>query len=277
MEVVDGVVDGSGSSITAVHCLPAKEDNYNGMIVEIFKFPSKDVSIFVDSLRLSLQRWSRQKKKGVWLKLTLEYSTFVPPAIEEGFKYHHAEATYAMLIIWLGDEPSTLPANASHTIGVGSFVLNDQGEILAVQERFGLFKDKWKMPSGVVRQGEDVFAGAIREVKEETGIDTEFVEVIGFRQSHRGAFGKSDLYFLCVLRPVTSTITVQTAELVDAKWIPLAEFKSQPYLSERKMLGRMLDECIETSTAPARKGFKLENVLAGTNRAPQYFYNNSSQ
>lgn len=60
MEVVDGVVDGSGSSITAVHCLPAKEDNYNGMIVEIFKFPSKDVSIFVDSLRLSLQRWSRQ-------------------------------------------------------------------------------------------------------------------------------------------------------------------------------------------------------------------------
>lgn len=25
-------------------------------------------------------------------------------------------------------------------------------QILAVQERFGLFKDKWKMPSGVVHQ-----------------------------------------------------------------------------------------------------------------------------
>ncbi|KAG0561529.1 hypothetical protein KC19_9G070900 [Ceratodon purpureus] len=271
------IVDGPGSFPTAVRCLPAKEDKYDGIEVDILKFPSSDVSAFEDSLRLSLEQWRSQKKKGVWLKLPIEYCDFVPAAIKGGFTYHHAEATYVMLNLWLGDGPCTLPANASHTIGVGAFVLNDKGEILAVQERYGLFKDKWKMPSGCLNQGEDIFAGAIREVKEETGIETEFVEVIGFRQSHGGAFGKSDLYFLCVLRPLTSTITVQTAELVDAKWVPLAEYKAQPYLSERKMLGRMLDVCIETSTAPARKGFKLENVQAGTKRAPQYFYNNTSQ
>jgi hypothetical protein len=55
----------------------------------------------------------------------------------------------------------------------------------------------------------------------------------------------------------------------------LAEFQAQKYLSERKMLKKMLDACIETTNAPARKGFKVDSVLAGTDRAPQYFYNNS--
>jgi ADP-ribose pyrophosphatase YjhB (NUDIX family) len=268
-----GVVNGSAP----IRCLPATEDKFNGVLVDILQFPSKDVSAFVDALRVSLEQWKSQGKKGVWLKLPIEFCEFMPPAIKAGLTPHHAEATYVMFVMWLGDEPSTLPANASHTIGVGAFVLNDNGEILAVMEKFGLFTDKWKMPSGVINQGEDIFAGASREVKEETGIETEFIEVIGFRQSHNGAFGKSDFYFLCVLRPLTSAITVQTEELVDAKWVPLAEFKAQPYLRERKMLGRMLDACIESSTAPARKGFRLENVQAGTPRAPQYFYNNTSQ
>jgi len=59
------------------------------------------------------------------------------------------------------------------------------------------------------------------------------------------------------------------------QWLPLAEFQDQKYLSERKMMKRMLDVCIETTKAPACKGFRIENVQAGSPRGPQYFYNNS--
>jgi len=48
-------------------------------------------------------------------------------------------------------------------------------------------------------------------------IETEFVEVIGLRQSHKAAFDKSDLFFLCVLRPRTFTIIKQDSEVLDAK------------------------------------------------------------
>lgn len=34
-----------------------------------------------------------------------------------------------MLTYWIPDEPSLLPANASHQVGVGGFVINDQMEV----------------------------------------------------------------------------------------------------------------------------------------------------
>jgi len=268
MAGLEAVVEGRNPA----HCLPAEEDNFGGVVVDVLSLSPTDVPAFVDSLHLSLELWRSRKKKGVWLKLPTEYSLFVHPAIQEGFKYHHAESEYEMLIHWLSDEPCTLPGNASHHVGVGAFVLNDQQEILAVQEKYGPFHDKWTMPTGRIRQGEDIFAGVIRELREETGIDSEFVEVIGFRQSHTAPFGKSDVFFLCVLRPLSCTIKVQESELTDVKWLPLAEFQAQKYLSERKMLKRMLDVCIETTKSS--KGFRMENVQSGTPRGPQYFYNN---
>lgn len=49
--------------------------------------------------------------------------------VQEGFRYHHAEQSYLMLTYWIPDEPCLLPANASHQVGVGGFVINDQMEV----------------------------------------------------------------------------------------------------------------------------------------------------
>jgi hypothetical protein len=49
--------------------------------------------------------------------------------MQEGFRYHHAEESYLMLTYWIPDEPCMLPANASHQVGVGGFVINDQMEV----------------------------------------------------------------------------------------------------------------------------------------------------
>ncbi|KAJ0044837.1 hypothetical protein Pint_06181 [Pistacia integerrima] len=68
-------------------------------------------------------------------------------------------------------------------------------------------------------QGEDIWTAAIREVKEETGVDTEFVEVFAFRQSHRAFFRKSDLMFVCMLRPCSSDIQKQDSEIEAARWM----------------------------------------------------------
>ncbi|MGA1017291.1 MAG: hypothetical protein ACO3YY_04770, partial [Phycisphaerales bacterium] len=64
----------------------------------------------------------------------------LPAALAQGLELHHAEKGYVMCNAWLPEEegPSPLPANASHQVGVGAFVLNRAGDrVLMVCERHG--------------------------------------------------------------------------------------------------------------------------------------------
>jgi len=82
-------------------------------------------------------------------------------------------------------------------VGVGGFVVNSKNEILVVHERLGLAsKLKWSIPGpfsselsflffcnflclgGRMDPGEYVHEAAMREVKEETGVLTEFVGIL---------------------------------------------------------------------------------------------------
>lgn len=49
--------------------------------------------------------------------------------MQEGFKYHHAEESYVMLTYWIPEGPCMLPANASHQVGVGGFIINEKDEV----------------------------------------------------------------------------------------------------------------------------------------------------
>lgn len=49
--------------------------------------------------------------------------------MQKGFWYHHAEPTYLMLVNWIPPSPHTLPANATHRVGIGAFLLNQNREV----------------------------------------------------------------------------------------------------------------------------------------------------
>lgn len=224
--------------------LDAHEDEYGGIIINPERLP-RNANIFCPALRASLSHWKQKGKKGVWLKLPVENSELVPVAVKEGFSYHHAEKSYVMLTYWIPDGPCMLPANASHQVGVGGFVINERDEVLVVQEKqCASFGSAWKLPTGFINESEEIFAGAVREVKEETGIDTEFVEVTAFRHVHHAAFEKSDLFFICMLRPLSMQIVIDELEIQAAKWMPLIEFVEQPFVQEDSMIRKIIDICI---------------------------------
>ncbi|KAI4372436.1 hypothetical protein MLD38_010668 [Melastoma candidum] len=225
--------------------LDSCEDEYGGVLVNPDRLPAKP-DAFVPMLRSSLSHWRNQGKKGVWLELPLELSELVPIAVKEGFRYHHAERGYVMLTFWLPEGPCMLPGNASHQVGVGGFVVNDKNEILVVQERYctPAVTSLWKLPTGFIQECEEIYDGAVREVKEETGIDTEFVEVIAFRHAHLVAFEKSDLFFICMLRPLSTQISVDDHEILAAKWMPLVEFFEQPLIREDRMFKKIINICL---------------------------------
>ena len=49
---------------------------------------------------------------------------------QEGFCYHHAEPDYLMLVHWIPETDSTIPANATHRVSIGAIVMNDKREVL---------------------------------------------------------------------------------------------------------------------------------------------------
>ncbi|XP_052178125.1 nudix hydrolase 2-like [Diospyros lotus] len=221
------------------------EDAYGGVVVEM-KEPM-DSEPFASVLRASLLQWTQQGKKGIWIKLPIELAYLVEPTVKQGFRYHHAEPSYLMLVKWIPKTSDTLPPNASHRVGIGAFVMNDMGEVLVVQEKDGKFKGTgvWKFPTGVVEEGEVLHEAAIREVKEEAGIEAEFLEVLAFRQSLKSFFGKSDLFFVCMLKPLSLNILKQDSEIKAATWIRLEEYIAQPFIQKYEQFKLIANICLE--------------------------------
>lgn len=66
-----------------------------------------------------------------------------------------------------------------HYVSAAAIVLNEDNEILLIKgpER------GWEMPGGVVEEGESLTQAAIRETKEESGVDIEITRFCGIFQN----------------------------------------------------------------------------------------------
>ncbi|KAF2285183.1 hypothetical protein GH714_038973 [Hevea brasiliensis] len=75
-------------------------------------------------------------------------------------------------------------------------------------------------------------------------VDTIFLKLVAFRHAHLVAFEKSDLLFVCMLKPLSCEITVDEKELQAAKWMPIDEYIGQPFYEEDQMSRRVIEASI---------------------------------
>lgn len=73
-----------------------------------------------------------------------------------------------------------------------------------------------------VFSGENLFETAVRETKEETGVDTEPVALLCFRHMHGYRWNCSDFYFTCLLRPLTTELQHDDQEIAACKWMDVS-------------------------------------------------------
>jgi len=66
---------------------------------------------------------------------------------------------------------------AAPMMGVGAVVV-DEGRVLLVRRGHEPLKGHWSLPGGLLELGEPLEAGVVREVREETGLQVEPVELI---------------------------------------------------------------------------------------------------
>ncbi|KAJ1427112.1 NUDIX hydrolase domain [Sesbania bispinosa] len=260
--------------VQQIKLLTSTDDDHGGVIVEMDE--PMDSTTFLSILRASISHWKHLGKKGVWIKLPIHLASLVETLVKEGFWYHHAEPKYLMLVYWIPDTANTIPANATHRVGVGALVVNEKREVLVVQEKSGHFQGTgaWKFPTGVVDQGEDICVAAVREVKEETGVDSEFVEILAFRQSHMSFFDKSDLFFVCLLRPLSFDIQVQEVEIEAAQWMPFDEYAAQPFMEKHEVL-KYISDIYLTKIDGQYSGFTPVPTSNFTNQTSSYLYLNA--
>lgn len=229
------------------------KDRFSGLTVS-----SQDEYInannFESTLEASVNQWRKDGIRALWFRVDIHHTDWVPILAKHGFVFHHAQPDFVMMVRWLpASEPDNIPGYAHNMVGVGAFVVNNNDELLVVCERF-YTKPHWKLPGGYVQQGEDLRSAAVREVKEETGIDAEFVSMVSFRHVHRANFNCSDIYFIVHLRPTSDSITMCKKELTACEWMKLDEYMDHPYVHE---VNRYFAKCFLESR---RKGMKIDAV-----------------
>jgi 8-oxo-dGTP pyrophosphatase MutT (NUDIX family) len=98
---------------------------------------------------------------------------------------------------------------------------------------------RWGLPKGAVMDGETSEQAALREVKEETGLDAEIVRPLDtieyyFRAGDTLIHKRVDFY---LMRYLTGDLVPQLSEVDDVKWIELHEaIAIASFESERKLL-----------------------------------------
>ena len=154
----------------------------------------------------------------------LSNAGLVPAAAAEGFTYHHADDSYVMMLKKL-ERDAFVPNYSTHYIGAGGVVINSDNEILVVREkRGGVGSGSFKLPGGHLHEEEHLADAVVREVLEETGIQSRFVSLVCFRHQHAYRHGKSDIYFVCLLEPLSSIIEKQDDEIAECVWMPVEAY-----------------------------------------------------
>ena len=116
----------------------------------------------------------------------------------------------------------------STDLGVAAAVVADH-KLLIVQEKNGIHAGKWGLPKGYVDEAELPEHAAIRELKEETGLNGEILRILGIRTRVKT---EKTAVFICYLVEATDYKTARCEkEISDIKWIKSTQIGEINWLS----------------------------------------------
>ena len=117
-------------------------------------------------------------------------------------------------------------------LGVGAVIENKKGEWLVVKKSYSGLKGVWSIPAGFVKEGETIGDAAIREVKEETGIDCIVAGLVGFRSGViREVISDNMAILLCKPVDDAQAVVIQEREILEAAWLSVEQLANDPLTS----------------------------------------------
>lgn len=241
--------------------LPYEKTPYNGAFIDNSNITT-DVTLFKTQLEMTIKEVREKGLRLIWLELPNELSILVNTVIETGFEFHHAQKGKITLTYKVFDD-SFVPEYATHYIGAGGVVIDEKSRLLVIQEKLHKIKH-YKLPGGTLDPGEHISTAVCREVLEETGIKTEFLGVSCFRHFHGYKFGKSDIYFVCRLKPLSKEIHIDTREIDKAIWMPVEDYLNDPdtHIFNKKIVETALNgEGLKRESIPGYRSDETHEMM----------------
>ncbi len=131
-------------------------------------------------------------------------------------------------------------------VGAFSYIKNDSN-VLMIKRKDNPYSSYWSIPGGTVRYGESLSEAAVREVREETNLETEIIQLIGhvnFTADH----DPSQLFRAYVFksRYLSGNLRIGT-EVEEAKWV---EEKDIQQLRIALPILRFYEKMVSTTERP---------------------------
>lgn len=120
-------------------------------------------------------------------------------------------------------------------VGVAVVILNKKREVLLVRHSY---KNGWYTPGGFIKRFEKFEHTAIREIKEELGIDIKkeslnFLKTVQTFQNY-----KTQITVGFVVKDISDEIVVKidNKEIIDAKWFSLVDLPNDLYTESAEII-----------------------------------------
>ncbi|WP_411844211.1 NUDIX hydrolase [Salinicoccus sp. HZC-1] len=138
----------------------------------------------------------------------------------------------------MGQKTSQIYTPSKHFVSAATIVLNDQKEILLIK---GPMRG-WEMPGGIVEEGESLKDAAIRETKEESGIDIEVLKFCGVFQN----VNKSICNTLFLAKPIGGEFTT-SSESLEVGFFPIKQALQMITIDNFR---QRIEYCLDSSKQP---------------------------
>ncbi len=102
--------------------------------------------------------------------------------------------------------------------GVGVHIIDSQGRVLMAKRKGSHGAGQWAIPGGHIEAGEAIFDAAVREIREEIGIELEDLKFVGVTFDHFPKSGKSYFDYHLTARIKSGTPKIMEPDKVDSDW-----------------------------------------------------------
>jgi 8-oxo-dGTP pyrophosphatase MutT (NUDIX family) len=128
----------------------------------------------------------------------------------------------------------------------GGVVVDGRGNVVLIARRSPKGTLQWTLPKGAVEEGETAEQAALREVREETGLEAELADKLGtidywfVWKPDDTRYHKFVHYFL--MRAIGGDLADHDDEVEDARWYPFEDaLKAASFANERALLKKAVE------------------------------------
>jgi 8-oxo-dGTP diphosphatase len=105
-------------------------------------------------------------------------------------------------------------------------IIEKNNKVVLIKRKNEPFKNMLAIPGGFLEYGETVEHSAVREAKEETGLNVKLIEILGVYSDPKRDPRKHTMSTAFIAKPLSTKLKAST-DAKEAKWYSLNEIKSK--------------------------------------------------